>query len=79
MIVFIFRPAAYTCGRCRKEISSEDAETCWFCMGDLCRECWEEHGHCGHEDADRLNRASRMLDAEGRRFLLQTFLNGGGN
>lgn len=77
MIVFLIFTPHRTCGRCRKEIP--EAETCWFCMGDLCAECWELYGHCGHEDADRLNRASRMLNAEGREYLMQTLLPSGGN
>lgn len=41
------------CGRC--EESFNDYETCWFCLGQLCEECWDEFGHCGHERADQIN------------------------
>lgn len=76
MIVLLILPNARpgTCGRCKKPVP--DTEICWFCQGDLCGECWEEHGHCGHEEADRFNAASRMLDTEGRHALMDTFLHG---
>lgn len=48
------------CGRCGKEIGPRDsAEVCWFCKGDLCPECWEQHGHCGHEEAEEINQRMR--------------------
>lgn len=47
------------CGRCNKEITREDAEYCWYCMEYLCGECWEEVGHCGHEEAERMNEEAR--------------------
>jgi hypothetical protein len=40
-----------TCGCCHEEISPGDAETCPRCGEDLCIGCWDEVGHCGHEEA----------------------------
>lgn len=47
------------CGRCGKEIERDDAEVCWWCQGDLCVECWETHGHCGHPEAEAINERAR--------------------
>jgi len=47
------------CGRCSEEIDNESAEYCWYCMAYLCGDCWEEIGHCGHEEADRINEEAR--------------------
>ncbi len=47
-----------TCGRCNTILSSDaehKVEGCWFCPADLCVECWEKHGHCGHPEADAMN------------------------
>lgn len=52
------------CGRCGKPIIQEDAETCWWCIGDLCYDCWETVGHCGHKGACEANdRAMRFVNA----------------
>jgi len=53
-----------TCGCCKKPVS--DPEYCWYCDGPLCSECWEAKGHCGHPEADEINRQSNLTDAEGR-------------
>lgn len=58
------------CGRCEKDIDETVAESCWLCDGDLCYECWEEFGHCGHRDADLMNRLARSTDQEGRSKLM---------
>jgi uncharacterized CHY-type Zn-finger protein len=50
------------CGRCKKEISSVDAETCWYCIEDLCPGCWDEYGHCGHPEADKANEEARKVN-----------------
>lgn len=47
------------CGRCGKEIERDDAEVCWWCQGDLCFECWERYGHCGHPEAEEVNERTR--------------------
>lgn len=40
----------HDCGRCDKP--QNDNEVCWYCHDYLCRVCWDEHGHCGHEEAE---------------------------
>lgn len=47
------------CGRCDKSFPLIEAKTCWYCMGVLCGECWEEFGHCGHPQAIRGNLSAR--------------------
>ena len=39
------------CNRCGKKIDAADAEVCWYCIKDLCGECWDQHGECGHDAA----------------------------
>lgn len=52
----------YECGRCGKPIwDLDDAETCWWCTGPLCYECWEEYGHCGHPEAEAMNEYARSV------------------
>lgn len=63
------------CGRCGGEVGPSP-EACWWCLADLCTECWEAHGHCGHAEADAANEAARMLDADGRRRLVMTLVHG---
>jgi hypothetical protein len=55
---------AQKCGCCGKPVSNP--EYCWYCDAPLCVECWEEKGHCGHPEADEINRQSRLTDDEGR-------------
>ena len=47
-----------TCGRCKNEIPEDEHEYCWYCKGFLCAKCWDEHGHCGHEEATAINEAA---------------------
>lgn len=49
------------CGRCNLLLRAGAAELCWYCFQYLCRKCWEEYGHCGHVEADRVNAAGRLL------------------
>lgn len=57
--------AAGHCGRCRSRIiSDEDRETCWYCLADLCYECWDEYGHCGHSEAEETNRRARQVQQQ---------------
>ena len=49
------------CGRCNKIINSDEAESCWFCPADLCYECWDEFGHCGHPAAEAENERARQV------------------
>jgi hypothetical protein len=55
-----------TCQRCRARVAGFWAETCWYCTGDLCYQCWEDHGHCGHAEAVAINEASRGMTHEQR-------------
>jgi len=47
------------CGRCSKKLHRDQTEVCWYCSGDLCGACWEQHGHCGHPEADAINERMR--------------------
>lgn len=58
------------CGRCEVAVSDETAEWCWWCVGPLCSQCWETVGHCGHPEADTVNRASKLMTYEQRRELV---------
>lgn len=55
-----------TCGSCSAAIELGKEEYCWYCDAYLCYTCWEEKGHCGHKEADAINRASNLTDREGR-------------
>lgn len=37
------------CGHCDEVVT--DPESCWYCLDDLCPECWEKYGHCGEPEA----------------------------
>jgi len=52
------------CGRCKKEIDEESAEMCWYCPSWLCYDCWEDHGHCGHPEADKANDEAAAVTQE---------------
>lgn len=41
------------CNRCGRVIAIDEAGACWWCNADLCFDCWDLYGHCGHPDADR--------------------------
>ena len=43
-----------TCGACTHPIDGSP-EACFWCGGDLCVACWEDIGHCGHEEAEACN------------------------
>lgn len=49
------------CGRCGGDVKVGDEEYCWWCCGELCVDCWEEHGHCGHPEADQANQRAREV------------------
>lgn len=51
------------CGRCKKQVYVLHAESCWYCMADLCIDCWEQVGHCGHTEAEQLNAKMRAYYA----------------
>jgi len=40
------------CNRCHKLIAPDEHESCFWCIEDLCYECWDMYGHCGHAEAD---------------------------
>jgi hypothetical protein len=50
------------CGRCGKVVEADKAEACWWCQADLCFNCWETIGHCGHDEAEVWNDAARLVD-----------------
>jgi hypothetical protein len=49
------------CGRCGKDVVEEEAEICWYCEDELCYACWDDLGHCGHVEADRLNAMAKAM------------------
>lgn len=51
----------FRCRRCGKEVPQGHEERCWYCMGPLCVDCWDQFGHCGHPEADAIN--DRMAQA----------------
>jgi hypothetical protein len=53
------------CGRCSISLSEKESETCWWCTGELCYSCWDEYGHCGHEEADRSNELGKAVPQPG--------------
>ena len=53
----VTEPETRFCARCAKE-NEESWEACWFCLADLCYDCWDTVGHCGHEEARAMNAAS---------------------
>lgn len=48
-----------SCSRCKKHIQLNTVESCFYCGGYLCYDCWEEYGHCGHPEAERQNELAR--------------------
>ena len=52
------------CERCGQEIDLDEAETCWYCTGWLCYDCWDEYGHCGHSEAEAMNEYARSISQE---------------
>jgi len=53
------------CGRCEIRVLVKLAESCWYCGSDLCYDCWDEHGHCGHEEAVEANRKAKLVPQPG--------------
>jgi hypothetical protein len=53
------RSSITKCGRCGKKIYLVDAESCWYCINDLCFWCWNLYGHCGHEEAEKMNKEAK--------------------
>jgi len=49
------------CSRCGKYISMKEAESCWYCLAELCYECWDKYGHCGHKEAGKANEKARQV------------------
>lgn len=49
------------CGRCSRRVREVKAETCWWCTEPLCYDCWDRHGHCGHPEAEEMNRKARLV------------------
>lgn len=57
--------ARVACGHCDKQIYPDDAEGCWYCNADLCVDCWERIGHCGHVEAHRQNHKAALVKQPG--------------
>lgn len=38
------------CNRCKAEMTTDDAEYCWFCGRMICFTCWDEFGRCNHDN-----------------------------
>ena len=64
----------YECGKCQLEIGlMATPESCWYCQSDLCSDCWETWGHCGHPEAYEQNAKAHVarikdLEAENKRL-----------
>ena len=43
------------CARCKRVIDV-DPEYCWYCSADLCHNCKDMAGHCGHPEAEKIMR-----------------------
>lgn len=56
---------ASTCGRCKEKGDPDAMETCWYCIGPMCSSCWDDHGHCGHPEADAINEQGRQVPQPG--------------
>jgi len=57
-LLFSHPASRFTCRRCRDD-AGLDPEVCWYCQAPLCYECWDRFGHCGHEEADRVNEQAK--------------------
>lgn len=51
--------SAHICNRCKAVVAKP--EGCWYCSADLCDACWDEHGHCGHPEAEAQNERARKV------------------
>ena len=49
------------CGRCDKPLTDDLSEFCWWCLSELCYECWDDVGHCGHSEAEAENERARKV------------------
>ena len=45
------------CARCGHVIDV-DPEYCWYCTADLCANCKDMAGHCGHPEAEKIMRVA---------------------
>lgn len=45
------------CGRCGRRGAGE---ICWYCDAPLCSKCWGNVGHCGHAEAEAMNKQSTL-------------------
>ena len=50
------------CGRCEKPLTDDLAEFCWYCKNELCDDCWDKFGHCGHPEAEEENERARNVE-----------------
>jgi hypothetical protein len=54
------------CGRCLTNVA-DTMWRCWWCSAPLCLSCGEVVGHCGHPDAERVDRETVEAEIEVRR------------
>lgn len=47
------------CGRCKLKIPVGHEESCWYCLGPLCGDCWDVIGHCGEPEAVEFNEKAK--------------------
>lgn len=47
------------CSRCYRAITEIEREHCSWCCRDLCYDCWDQIGHCGHSEAEYWNHLGR--------------------
>jgi hypothetical protein len=59
------------CHRCHDPIP-EGGEHCWYCTEPcLCGYCWDEHGHCGHPEADAIDARMRTASPRERETIVR--------
>ncbi len=50
------------CGRCGVELCDpKKADVCFYCIAPMCHNCWDNHGHCGHPEAVKMNEEARAV------------------
>jgi hypothetical protein len=63
------------CARCLGDLPSSP-QLCVACQDYLCLACWEEFGHCGHTEVDRMNEELRASPASQHGAIMQRWLGG---
>lgn len=65
------------CGGCSCGVDKGDEQYCWFCDSVMCFKCWDDVGHCGHEEAVAINEAGRQGGPEMKARLIRALLGDG--